>query len=277
MKSILVTLVVIGIHIIANAASDSLHAVENVSTRIVNGRNATRGQFPHQALLFITVNENISTDCGGTLLSNRWVLTAAHCLHKVQSVNIHLGVSNASDFNEPGRVNLNSTEFILHPRYFPTILINDIGLIRLPEPVTFTKLIQPIQLPNTTENFHDISAITSGFGLTNVTDFELPSALQWINLRTISNYECAIEFRNAISTLVLQRSVLCAIAEDALRRGNPCYGDSGGPLTTEDNVLIGVTSLAIDGCHLGYPIVYTRVTEYLNWIQSTMNIRTFDQ
>lgn len=90
----------------------------SIGTRIVNGKNSTRGQFPFYA--FLNVQENgFNGSCGGSLISNEWVVSAAHCLQAASSVEVHLGSLRASNLTEEGRVILNVNKFriFVHPQY----------------------------------------------------------------------------------------------------------------------------------------------------------------
>lgn len=70
--------------------------------RIVQGHDATRGQFPFYVLLEVRILGEY-VDCGSSLISNEWVLTAAHCVHDALYLNVHLGTLRSLDKDEPGR------------------------------------------------------------------------------------------------------------------------------------------------------------------------------
>lgn len=234
--------------------------------RIIKGKNGTKGQFPHQALLFMSFTNGKNSTCGGSVISNKWVLTAAHCVNGADSVQVHLGAWHIRAFDEPGRLIINASSFFTHPLYFPLFILNDVALVQLPYAVQFTDLIQPIQLPQSDDNFHNTSVITSGFGLINENTKQLPDIIQWADMRTIDNIRCAHEIGKPLEAWVLRRNVICVIGDAGV---SSCYGDSGGPLITHDNVLIGVTSFG-NGCENGSPSVFARVTTYIDWIQMSI-------
>lgn len=252
-------------------AAAKLHPTLNIDLdpRIVNGQPSVRGQFPFYALLLITTPSGRGA-CGGNLINNRWILTAAHCVADGESFEVHLGALRVSNFTEPGRVIVRTRTAFAHPLYLPSIVWNDIALIRLDKPIQFSETIQPIQLP-TSNDLPVMSPVRAiGFGLQNTSDTTLAPILQHALLHTISYTDCLRQF----PIIFLRRSVICAVG---LVSESPCNGDSGGPLI-EENVespqtptLVGLTSFgSASGCHLGLPAVFTRVHSFLAWINYTI-------
>lgn len=243
-------------------------AKPNLNARIVNGQASAHGQFPYQALLFWDRTDDW-TYCGGSLISDQWILSAAHCFNDVKSpIEVHLGALKTLDRNEEGRVIQNTTTIIIHPDYYARVLRNDIALLRLDKPVTFSNIIQPVRLPQGTNNrFQGVDAIATGFGYQNTTVSYTTPILQWTTLHTISNFRCLFYYW---FEWVGRDSVLCT-------RGGMeqtiCYGDSGGPLVTKDGLQIGVSSfLPVEGCHLKKPSVFTRVTSFTPWIREVTGL-----
>lgn len=220
MKWIIVALSVVGLAVIVQGKSFLDINDLDTETRIINGRDSRRGQFPHQALIIIQLATNQSSLCGGSLLSDTWVLTAGHCVHGAESFQVHLGALRTRNFTEPGRVIRHTNTSILHSAYWPPIVLNDIALIRLNEPVEFSDTIRPVRLPREHDWFHGIDAVASGFGRINGTTNDIATVLQWTNLTTIDNLACYRTF----GFLVARSSVLCAVGQNGQ---SACNGDSG--------------------------------------------------
>lgn len=144
----------------------------NPDTRIVNGFQAEPGQFPHQALLKITTPYGEAA-CGGSLLSNEWVLTAAHCASSATKFKVILGAQTSNNPSETGRVIDTTTTKVVHPQYSAFTLTNDLSLIKLSKKVDFTDRIRPAILPKSKDSFEGQDVVASGWGLKFTNDVNL--------------------------------------------------------------------------------------------------------
>lgn len=133
-------------------------------TRIVNGHQARPGQFPHQVLLEISLLFGGAV-CGGSLLNNEWVISAAHCAEDAIKFKISLGAQSFNNPSETGRVIDVTRTKKIHPRYDSHLATNDLSLIKLSKKIQFTDRIQPVLLPKTQDTFEGQSVIASGWGL----------------------------------------------------------------------------------------------------------------
>lgn len=183
--------------------------------RYLKGQNAVIGQFPYQVFIksFIT---SAVFHCGGSLLSNQWVLTAAHCTEGAQRIRVYLGTTNIYE-SQPGNVVRTAEDIVLNSEYNPPLDDYDLSLIKLNAPVSFSETIQPIRLPSEhSVSFVGLKVVASGWGWTRNEQY-----LQWAPLEVISHGECAQTFGNAVNESI----VVCAKGS---RYQGTCRADTGG-------------------------------------------------
>lgn len=138
-------------------------------------------------------------------------------------------------------------------------------MIKLPEPVELSDVIKPIPFACSSIS-SDKDVIAIGNGITKDSDQTVPPILQYTELKTMSRLSCLKTF----PFLVFRGSVVCVKGEE---RRSACHGDSGGPLISSDNSLIGLTSFGSSrGCEKGYPQVFTRISYYQQWIKEITGI-----
>jgi secreted trypsin-like serine protease len=249
--------------------ADNCGPVAAASPAVVNGQEATPHSYPWQVALFI----DNSYFCGGSLISDEWVLTAAHCTTGSSSIEVVLGAHDLT-VNEPTQVTIVSTgsDIITHADYGSVFLKNDVGLVHLSTPVTFTSAIQPVCLPgrSTPDLGAGVMLTASGWGVTSDSAFATVSdTLNEVTNPSISNSECTDTYGATITS-----ATICTSTADGNK--GTCSGDSGGPL----NYVSGgqtfnraVTSfVSSSGCMSGLPDGFTRTTHYLDWIETNTGI-----
>ncbi|XP_050075229.1 brachyurin-like [Anopheles maculipalpis] len=239
------------------------------SHRIVNGQEATPGQFPYQIALLSSFAGGTGL-CGGSVLTNNYILTAAHCVLSgttpATGGTAILGAHNRNDV-EPTqqRIAFTTAGIIAHPAYNPANIRNDIAVVRLNSPIVFNDRVQPIRLParSDTRQFGGFTGTVSGFGRTTDTGATSPVVMYTTN-PVMTNADCIARWNTAL----IQPQNVC-LSGDGGR--SACNGDSGGPLAVRENgsLQIGVVSFgSAAGCSVGMPSVYARVSFFLDWIEA---------
>lgn len=233
--------------------------------RIVGGGSSSAGSWPWQVALY----KEGDYQCGGALINDRWILSAAHCFYHAQDEYwvARIGATRRGSFPSPYEQVLRLDYISLHPDYIDNGFINDIAMLRLEKSVTFSDYVRPVCLPEA-EPKSGTSCTVTGWGQLFEIERIFPDTLQEVQLPVISTEEC----RRKTLFLPLYRitaGMLCAGVKDGGR--DACLGDSGGPLVCSgsDNkyTLHGITSNGYGCARPGRPGVYTKVHHYLPWIQ----------
>ncbi|CAO1432824.1 unnamed protein product [Diamesa tonsa] len=253
-----------------STGAGSVFDISNISRRVVNGQSAYLGQFPYQALLFTSDSLNQSYLCGGSIISQNWIITAAHCLKEIVSTDIHVGIVNRSPITSEWKTKVAKSNFIIHEEYNTAGYINDIALIRLDSQIPENQYVKSISLPTRAEANEDLvgkAANVSGFGRYSDKSKESSPTLMWVELSIVANSICEKTYGQENQF----KSKICVKSKD---RKSACKGDSGGPLAVLRSdgtpVLIGIVSHGYSVfCELGYPGVFTDVHSFLDWIEMT--------
>ncbi|XP_069014899.1 serine protease 27-like, partial [Embiotoca jacksoni] len=233
--------------------------------KIFGGEDASEGSWPWQVALYMYG----SFSCGGSLINDQWVLTAAHCITRddLQRSKIFLGRYNRTGAN-PNEVSRTLEDIICHPKYNTPRFNNDICLLKLSAPVAFTIYIKPICLASEKSTFYSgISSWVTGFGITNAN--VLANILQEVNVPIVGNNRCSCYYKDNYE---ITENMLCAGFEAGGK--DSCYGDSGGPLMAKIGhrwVQSGVVSFGLGCSRPNYPGAYTRVSQYQDWIFKTID------
>lgn len=246
--------------------------------RIVGGEPAKPGAWPWIALIGYTNNlGELKWQCGGSLITSKHVLTAAHCL-KSSLTTVRLGEHDLGSDTEAPLQQINVVKVAKYPSYDPKDGHNDLAILYLETEAHFTANVRPVCLPLEdplrTKNFVGYTPFVAGWGRTSEGGQSSP-VLQELQIPVLSNDVCKDRYKKVgklISEKQFDNAVLCA---GVLTGGkDSCQGDSGGPLmapTSADGgsyyYQIGIVSYGIGCARADVPGVYSRVQTFVDWIQ----------
>ncbi|XP_037714159.1 trypsin delta-like [Drosophila subpulchrella] len=224
--------------------------------RIVGGVATTISSFPWQ----ISLQRSGSHSCGGSIISEYYILTAAHCLQSVSASNLQ--VRAGSSYWSSGGVVSKVASFKNHEGYNANTMVNDIAVIRLSSALSFSSTIKAIGLA-TSNPANGAAASVSGWGTQSYGSSSIPSQLQYVNVNIVGLSQCASSSYGYGSEI--RSTMICAAASGK----DACQGDSGGPLVS-GGVLVGVVSWGYGCAYANYPGVYSDVAALHSWINSNV-------
>ncbi|KAM3617126.1 uncharacterized protein V6R79_002510 [Siganus canaliculatus] len=244
-------------------------AVSPINSRVVGGEDVIPNSWPWQVSLQYQSGSSYYHTCGGTLISNQWVLTAAHCISSSLTYRVQLGRHTLSA-NEAGTATLAPSKIIVHEDWDSYRIRNDIALIKLPSAVSFSNTIAAACLPASGDILaNNYSCYVTGWGRLYTggpaADTLQQALLPVVDYSTCSRYDW---WGSLVTNLMV-----CAGGDGKLAS---CNGDSGGPLNCQgsDGVweVHGVVSFGSSlGCnYYKKPSVFTRVSGYISWINNVM-------
>ncbi|KAE8283558.1 Tryptase alpha/beta-1 [Larimichthys crocea] len=240
-----------------------------VRSSIIGGQDAPKGSWPWMAHLNITSDDKNRWRCGGAILSDQWVLTAANCLDAQRRPNWRRSfVSVGSHSLTKASARYMGIDTVMTHREYQAQsggYVNDIALVKLKKKLTFSPDVASVTLPSIDDTFGSSSECwIAGWGNigTNV-PLPDPETLQQLKIPIISQSACKAKYPE------LTDDMLCAGSQDGGM--DACKGDYGGPLVCRKGsgfVQAGIMSYGSpDGCGLpGRPGVYTKVSKYLRFI-----------
>ncbi|CRK97689.1 CLUMA_CG011069, isoform A [Clunio marinus] len=244
--------------------ADECGQQEYSSGRIVGGLEAPTGQWPWLAAIFLHGPKRTEFWCGGSLIGSKYVLTAAHCTRDsrqrpfaARQFTVRLGDIDLSSDHEPSApVTYKVKDIRAHPRFSRVGFYNDIAIMALEQPVRKSKYVIPVCLPQPhtpKERLVGRRATIVGWGTTYYGGKESATQRQ-ANLPIWRNEDC-------------NKAYFQPITENFLCAG---YSEGGGPLMMEIDshwIQLGIVSFGNKCGEPSYPGVYTRVSEYMDWIR----------
>ncbi|KAF5299445.1 hypothetical protein FQR65_LT01025 [Abscondita terminalis] len=226
--------------------------------KIVGGIKTTVKDYPWMVAL---LNQNRFW-CGASVISSNYLLTAAHCVHKIPTEHFKLLFLFEKEYGTT-KFTAEIADIIMHPDYNHYTKSNDIALLLIPYKLNFNGILNAVCLPTIKDNYFNRIGIAVGWGAT--TQGGPPSNhLHEVRVPIWSNAECNKTLYNNMIT----DQMLCAGVSGGGK--DACQGDSGGPLLVYNNnhfIIVGIISWGFGCAQPDLPGVYTRVTEFVDWIR----------
>uniref|UniRef100_A0A8C5L3R9 Serine protease 22 n=1 Tax=Jaculus jaculus TaxID=51337 RepID=A0A8C5L3R9_JACJA len=235
--------------------------------RVVGGEDSLDGQWPW----VVSIRKNGTHHCAGSLLTSRWVVTAAHCFKGYPSLfSVLLG---AWQLGNPGSRSrqVGIAWALPHPRYsWMEGARADIALVRLEHPIQYSERILPICLPDSSVRLPpNTNCWIAGWGsVHDGVPLALPQTLQKLKVPIIDSEVCSRLYWRGAGQEAITEDMLCAGYLEGER--DACLGDSGGPLMCQVDgawLLVGIISWG-EGCaERNRPGVYTSLLAHRSWVQ----------
>lgn len=261
---------------------------------IVGGQPAPDGKYPWQVRLYSNDSDQIGF-CGGSIINDRWILTAAHCLLDTNAVVVGFGSNDRTKTTK-----IPSEKIIVHPGYANGEK-TDVGLVKLKSPIPDapavaiadaaedSSLLKPGAKATVTgwgaiwdfqafNNAMDVMAGRRSLSerkLLNDEELQAPKKLHEVDIEVIDPGECKAVYQSLqVSAFTVGDTEICATGPSGGK--DSCFGDSGGPLVVSDQSAprgyrqVGIVSWGPQCGNPLFPGVYTRVSSFADWISKTM-------
>ncbi|KAJ8712627.1 hypothetical protein PYW08_007931 [Mythimna loreyi] len=269
-------------------ATDECGVIDQVLELVYKGQSYERGRIPWLVAIFRTKRKGLEFRCGGTLVTDRHVVTAAHCKWvrsetvEDRELVVKLGVHALDDWADDVTLTVRVMSAAMHDRYDgSSSLQNDIMVMTLMKRVQFSRYIRPACLWSGDTTLSRVVGQTGDVagwgdrGDAGVTQSDEP---QLVRMPIVSTKDCRAN--NSFFHEVTFDTTFCA---GDLKGAGPCTGDSGSGLYLRDDGkwrLRGVVSLSLQSssrtCNLNEYVVFTDAAQYLPWIRNILSQKYFD-
>ncbi|XP_020816939.1 serine proteases 1/2 [Drosophila serrata] len=222
---------------------------------ITNGSPAYDGQAPYVVGMAF---QQSNLWCSGTIIADTWILTSAQCLTGSSGVTIYFGATKLT--SAQFLVSVGASQYVTGSEH--------LALVRIPR-VGFSNRVRNVALPSlrdSSQSYENRWATVCGYGVTTFTS-GLSDWLQCVDQQIMPNYECVSFY----GSTTVSNQILCTRTPEGR---SPCFGDAGSPLVTKQgSTLVGISAfVASNGCTLGLPAGFARVTAQLDWIRRNTGI-----
>ncbi len=235
---------------------------------IVGGEDADISDYPWQVALIEQSGGWEWGFCGGSIIDDNWILTAAHCLEDININNLYVRSGSGNSYAEEGVI-YGVEEIIVHPNYNANTMNNDIALIKLSDSIVFDSNSQAINIMcdyqvNLGAQNPGTEATITGWGETETNNYNGILQVAEVLITNSSNYGWG---------QIDPDMIMAGYSNGGI---DTCQGDSGGPMIVRDTedtnwLLAGITSWGYGCAEAGYPGVYTRVSYFEDWICTNTN------
>jgi len=240
---------------------------EGVDSYVIGGTNANPGEFPWQ-LSQQRLSGAWSHSCGASLLSQRYGLSAAHCVDGNSANNLRVIAGLHDRSNTAGTTTANVASYKMHENYNngQASYANDIAILTFASNINTVagRIAYATLPPNNNNNFAGATCVISGWGRTSSSN-TLPNILQKASITILTTAQCQQQGSSGVWA-----NHICV--RDNNNQAGACNGDSGGPCNCPSGSTTQVTGIASfvyasgGNCLTTRPSVYTRVSAYLAWI-----------
>jgi len=268
-----------------NSGSGQCGQANQSGRRIVGGQETEKNEYPWQIGLY--GGHGSQFWCGGSIISKREILTAAHCVRQrkcnnfyciekiVPTDELRVEVGDHNRMKEDGEIVFEVSSWKTHESYSIESVDYDFAILTLSRDIEFSKEVSPVCLPDSKGLDEHSQTVVSGWGRTSGNGRGSDVLLD-IEVTTMTNDVCQSTIREYGWPTIITDRMLCGAAPGV----NGCRGDSGGPWVTRDGnnnyVLIGVTSFglprrSVEGiCQKGTAFTAARVSDQRHWIRRNM-------
>ncbi|KAK7486353.1 hypothetical protein BaRGS_00022401 [Batillaria attramentaria] len=235
---------------------------EEVDQHIVNGEIATPHDYPWQ----LSLQRNGGHICGAVLISNRFAITAAHCVSQsyLTQYRIQCGAHNIQ-VPESTRQGVSLERITIHPQYNPNgqrpAFPNDIAVLKLASNVILTNECQVANLASGSNTFGGQAGMITGWGRLSGNCHRVGKTLSRLKegaITVLTTSSCSSIWGSTVSSSFH----VCILDQSS----SPSYG-----ACNVGNTVVGLASFVASGCLINYPSVYVRVSNYYSWIWNTVN------